>query len=455
MRRIVLSAVSCLTISLLTGCTGDDTEVPQPDSGTTTPPVGDAGSDSTLPGDAGDDGGAPEASAEDAPGDSNVVDAADAAPLTPYLLTSYYYGGGYSNTEYSAFDLTTNQTAGGLSYASYGINQSTNTAPWVLEQANDLVLRMDPTAPWKPTSSWTVPEPKPSAGESTNSDPFSVAEVGNKAYVALYARDYIAVLDTSAVADGGAPTKSISLTQFVSDADIDQNLEAIALAYDATRQRVWVVLGNGNNGAIPANGAYTPCSAGFHPLVVAIDTTTDTIVPNVAYPLTGYDIYPASAVAYDATGDRLLIASGGCEDVTNLSDGGVTVGPTIDSVVETIALANGTDTVLLNPAPQYTSALVYVDSHHAFLESGNGTNAWDPTSPVLGALVANAPDTSVWDGKGHLLGPQTTSLSDGGSSYAIVSVDPTDGGLTTLATGPFSPLPTSYGWQAIDLWPRP
>ena len=66
----------------------------------------------------------------------------------------------------------------------------------------------------------------------------------------------------------------------------------------------------------------------------------------------------------------------------------------------------------------------------------------------------NAPDTLVWDGQ-HLLGPQTTSLADGGYEVAVVTVDPLDGGVTTLAPSPFTPVPSQYGWQSIDLWPRP
>jgi hypothetical protein len=369
---------------------------------------------------------------------------------------SYYYQG-YANTAQTAFDLTGRAIDGTFTYPDFGANVSTSAAPWVLEQKDDLVLRMDPKAPWKPLSSWHITEPKPGANDAGYgyTDPMSIVEVGSKAYVALYTRDYIAVLDTSQVQDGGAPTKSIDLSSLASDADIDGNLEAIALAYDKTAGRVWVVLGNSNNGAIPPSGAYTPCSPGFHPKVVAIDTTTDALVPGVSYTLSGYGAYPSSGIAYDAKNSRLLITTSGCNDVSDAGDGGVNVGPTVEAAVESVSLTDGTDKVLLTPAPSYTSGLIYIDEHHAFLQSSSGTNAWDPTSTTIGALVAGAPDTAVYDGQGHLVGPSTTSLADGGSSYSIVSVDTADGGVTTLAASPFALTPASYGWESIDIWPKP
>jgi hypothetical protein len=459
-RKIVLSLSLVGSASLgLIACTGDDTNNPLP--------VTDAGGDATVPADGATDAPAEatvpptEAGGNDAASDGATDGATDgptdAGPVGPFLTLSYTFDS-FASSAYGVFNPTTGAALGGLTYAQFGTNVSSNASPWVLEQANDLVLQMDPVQPWLVRSSWSVTEPPPEeAGAATYSDAFSVAEVGTKAYVALFTRDYIAVLDTSTVADGGAPLKSISLSQFVSDADVDHGLEAIAIFYDTTQSLVWVVLGNTNQAVSSASFPYLTCVPGFNPLVVAIDPTTDAIVSGKTYSLSGFDVYPASAVAFDQASDRLLAASQGCSDVTDESDGAVVVGPTINSYVEALSLATGTDTILLNPAPPGASALVYVDATHAFIQSNNGVNFWDPTQTTLGDVVPNAPDEIVWDGNGHLVGPTMTSLSDGGASFALIAVDAVDGGVTTLATNPFTPTPDpdSYTWEGIDIWPHP
>jgi hypothetical protein len=457
-RKIVLSLSLMGSASLgLIACSGDDSAYPLP--------VTDAGGDATVLADGATDAQAEatvppaEAGENDAAPDAPTDGPTDAGPVGPFLTLSYTFDS-FASSAYGVFNPTTGAALGSLTYAQFGTNLSSNASPWVLEQANDLVLQMDPVQPWLVRSSWSVAEPPPEpfeAGAATYSDAFSVAEVGTKAYVALFTRDYVAVLDTSTVADGGAPLKSISLSQFVSDADVDHGLEAIAIFYDTAQSLVWVVLGNTNQAVSSASFPYLTCVPGFQPLVVAIDPTTDSIVSGKTYSLSGFDVYPGSAVAFDQANDRLLAASQGCSDVTDESDGGVNVGPTINSYVEALSLATGTDSLLLNPAPAGVSALLYVDSTHAFIQSYSGVNAWNPTQTTLGALVANAPDTIVWDGQGHLLGPTMTSLSDGGTSFALVAVDPLDGGVTTLAPNPFTPVPdpSSYTWEGIDIWPHP
>jgi hypothetical protein len=454
MRRSVLSlelsSLAIVTLVTRAGCTGDDTNPAVPDSGSSA----DAGpgTDATVgPEDAGRDAAPPSDGGEDA-----APDAADAA-IGPYLLLSYYYDG-YSDTEYSAFDMVTASVQGSLGYAQYGVNVSSNTTPWVLEQGNDIVLRMDPNQPWKPTSSWNVGN-VPQATSFGNSDSFAVAEVGNKAYVLGYATDYIAVLDTSQTYDAGEPTKTIAL---VPTPDAAGNLEAIAIAYDASQNRLWVVLGNANSPAYPPL-----CAPEYHPFVVAIDTTTDAVVSGLQYTLQGYGTPTATnAVVFDKANDRLLIATEGCNDPVDAGDGSVSTGAFDEAYIEQISLGAGpdagADTILLTLSPSNSpAALVYVDSTHAFVQTGNGpTNAWDPTQSTLGAVISNAPDTFVWDGHGHLLGPQSTLLADdAGVSIAVVAVDPLDGGVTTLATNPFTPVPANpfqqQVWQSVDIWPHP
>jgi hypothetical protein len=448
MRRSVLSlGVSSLAIAFLAGCTTDDTSVAVPVDGGSSDA---AGQDATIP--PADSGarGSPSEGGKDAATDA-AIDAADAG-IGPYLLVTYYYDG-YDDTGYSAFNVATGETQGSVDYTgTYGVAVSTNESPWFLDQGNNVVYRMNPKAPWEPTSSWEVSS-LPLNG-SFGVTPWSVVEVGTKAYVLGYASDSIGVLDTSSVSDGGAPTKAIALTQFAPDAGDAGfgNLQATALAYDSAQNRAWVLLANTNS-----PGGYGVC--GTHPFLVAIDTLHDTVVSGVQYTLQGYGVPTASNVAaFDAVNDRLFVVTQGCNEA--LADGGT--GPLVQSNVEQISLAGanaGTDTVL-SLGQASGQEIVYVDATHAFVQTSNGTNEMNPATMTLGAAVAHAPDTFVSDGKGNLLGPQSTLLAnDAGVSIAVVQVNPADGGVTTLATNPFTPAPSNpfaqQAWQSVDVWPRP
>src|SRR5439155_937849 len=80
------------------------------------------------------------------------------------------------------------------------------------------------------------------AGGSKVSDPYAVAESDTKAYVALFNRNVVPVLDTTKlVLDGGAPAKTIDLSSLVQPGDTDGYVEATAAIYDAKRSRVWLV----------------------------------------------------------------------------------------------------------------------------------------------------------------------------------------------------------------------
>ena len=458
MRRSVLSfGLSSLAIVTLAGCTGDDTNPAVPDSGSPS----DASSDGTT----GHADAAPDGSVEptdSAAGDGGQdggpgADASDAS-VGPFLLLSYYYDG-YTSTGYSAFDVPSATQQGSLSYPSNGgggINVSTALAPWVLEQGNDLVLRMDPAAPWKAMSSWSLATVPPAPDSMGNVDPFAVAEVGSKAYVLSYASDSIAVLDTSQAYDAGAPTELIPLVP-----DGGANLQGMALAYDASQSKIWVVLGNANSPAYPPL-----CAPEYHPTVVAIDTTSDTLVSNLTYTLQGYGLaFGTQAVVFDSANDRLLIASEGCNDPADAGDGGVTDGPLDEAYIEQVPLSGsdaGSASILLHLSPANSpTAFIWGDSTHAYLQMATGTTyAWDSTQgDTLGAAIPNAPDTFVWDGHG-LLGPKSMPVGeDGGVSFAVISVDPADGGVTTIATDPFTPAPADpfaqEAWQSIDLWPHP
>src|SRR5207244_480767 len=97
-----------------------------------------------------------------------------------------------------------------------GTTWTNSTDPWLLEQSNDLVARLDRVEPWIVRSSWSVKGTDRPDGSPGYSDPDAVVVgAGNKAYVLRYTRNQIAVLDTTVTADAGAPSSAIDLSAFV------------------------------------------------------------------------------------------------------------------------------------------------------------------------------------------------------------------------------------------------
>ncbi|HEY2517475.1 MAG TPA: hypothetical protein VGI39_41665 [Polyangiaceae bacterium] len=423
----------------LVGCVGDDTEVVLPSADASFDATGVV--DANLPLDAGPiKDGSPVDSSHDAP--SNGGDAgdagADAAPSTFLLVTETAT---FAQSTLVALDVARG-TGTSFSYAGGGVNVATTAGPWALEQSNDLVVRLDPNVPATPLGSWSVAEPSDAGGFFAHANPYAVAEVGAKAYVALFNRNVVPVLDTTQSPDAGAPAKTIDLRALLQDGG-DGNVEASAAFYDATRKRVWLVLGNLHQG-----GNFLACVAGLKSEVVAIDTTTDALLPQV-YPLTGYN---PSSVVYDPAGDRLLVMNAGCNAA--FADGGE--GALTGASLEQIALATGQSTTLVDTREQggYGS-LLYVDAHHAFVSFAgyptSTTYAWDPAQTTLGAMLQNTPDGFVWDGHA-LLGPKQIYLADGGLAQAIAEeVDPATGVATQLVTFPVF-APGDY-WESVGLWP--
>jgi hypothetical protein len=447
MRRIVLSsAFSCVAMAMLTACGGDDTEVPL-DGGNA---PADAGPDVTVV--TNDSGPDAEPDAADATSASDAAedapDAADAAPSGPgFLLVSYAFDE-FQKSELDAVNLATGQTAGRFSYGSGGTNVATSTHPWVLEQFNDVVARMNPAQPWMPLSTWNVASRAPDAGGYAYGNAYSVAENASSAYVALYNRNHVPVLDTSVAVDGGAPASSIDLSSLLQPGDGDGSVEDTAAIYDPSTKRVWLVLGNIDELTVAPPSYDLLCVPSLKSTVVAIDTTTNTLVSGLKYELTG--VNPTS-VQFDAPNERLIIMSAGCN---RAPDAGSDAGPGAleGRLIEQIDLNTGISTVLYEATTQpYPGQLAYVQPHLAFVSFGSSTYAWDPTLTVLGAPIANAPEAWVWNGTG-LLGPHTTYLADGGVSNSIVSVNPLTGEATIVEPSPFSVEDPSGYVEGIGLW---
>jgi hypothetical protein len=259
----------------------------------------------------------------------------------------------------------------------------------------------------------------------------------NKAYVLSFNSNKIAVLDTTQNLDSGAPLKTIDLASQLDPLDLDGHVDMAAAVYVASKQRLYVVLGNFDLTKTPAiqTSPFTPCQAA-KPKLVAIDTATDTVVGSPIL-LDGYNPLFGGMI-YDGDRDRLLGVQAGC-NVDHPLDAGK--GPLLRREVDEVVLGTGATTRVLDLVTKgYPSGLAVLDAKNVVLgfDFGFEARSWDVTTAALGAQIPNAPDTFVYDGKGNLLGTKTDYFADGGSASSIVSVRVDDGGLTTLGAVPFT-----------------
>jgi hypothetical protein len=438
--------------AVLAGC-GDDTVTALTDGGTDGTVSFDAPEFETGPIDGGE--------GSDAQADAG--DGGDAgAQAPPRLLLTY---SGTSESELVAYGLQSQTIDGVFAYQGFGTSFVTPTSPWLLQQSNDLVERLDPLQPWAVQSSWNVAlnDYVADAGyASSYSDPDAViVGAGSKAYVLRYARNLIAVVNATQIADGGAPSKTIDLSSQLQAAG-DGYVEMTAGYYDPTSQRVYVLLANINRFNVASDG-YTLLCAATTPTLVAIDTTSDTLVNlspdggTMGWTLPGYNpTFSTAAMVFDAPNDRLLVLQAGCN--TSEGDGGA--GPLVQREIDSISLSTGAAQKLVDlTAAAFPSGLYYMDASHVVVQLDTAY-MWNPSSSTLGSAIPNAPEAFSLDGKGNLVGITQPIAADGGvGPWTVVSVNVADGGVTTLGTNPF-PADDAGGVgpgfvSGAQLWPAP
>lgn len=445
---VVACASSCLVPLTLAfaGCTGDDTTLAPSDAG---PDVAD---DATTGGDG-------------ASRDSGTGGDADAGGRPPWLLLTLNYK---TKSELVAYSLPGKGVDGRFTFpGSIGQTWVQAGTPWLLEQKNDVVVKLDPAAPWRGGPSWSVRLDDAKDGGKAYADPIAaVAGPSGKAYVPRFNRNQLAVIDANAAgADGAAPVKTIDFSSYLDANDRDGNVDMAAAVYVASQQRLYVVLGNFDLTNTDPQGFYTLCGA-TSPIVVAVDTTTDTIASFGAggrgATFGGYNP-PFNGAFYDAPRNRLLVVSGGCNTPGVLDAG---PGPLLRRQIDAIDLTSGVATTVLSLTDKgFPTAYVPLDATHLALGFDFGVEAdlWDVTTSALGAAIPGAPDAFAYDGRGHLYGPKTTYLADGGSSSSIVvaPLPPLDGGAAAADAGTEDLGPVPFGEPegfppaSSDLWPGP
>jgi hypothetical protein len=466
--RLVLSAAA---VAACAACSGDDTAGPASDGGARDGASdASAGSDGGADASTGSDGGATDAAHDTGPEDaradavsdastdaSDASDAGDAAIATRLLL-SY---NGSTTSELVAFDVDKKLVAGRLSYPGFiGTTSTQSPDPYVLEQSNDVVAKLDRGDPWVVRSSWSVKLADRADGGASYSDPDGVVvATGAKAYALRYTRNQIAILDTSQTADAGAPIGTIDLSTFVQPADTDGTVEMSGAVYVASKRLVYVLLANINRANVSSDGFTLLCSQ-TTPTVIAIDVDTDKVVnlsggnASGALVVGGYNPSFGGGFAYDAQNDRLLVSEAGCNEAG--ADGGT--GPLFGRGIEAVSLFTGTTTTLLDATTLgFPSGFTFIDPHRAIVQfdfTGFETFLWDPAVATLGPAIPNAPDSFVYDGMGSLLGLVTNYGADGGvSGIDVVSVRIADGRKTVLGSNPFTLTSGFVG--GVDLWPHP
>jgi hypothetical protein len=429
------------------GCGGDDVMLGA-DGGA------DAAGDGTHPRDGTiGDGSTNDISSD---GSRDTGSSADAGP-TPLrvLVTSQ----GSSTSELIAVNVATHKVDGTFTYPGFGTTDAHNTLfPFVLEQENNVVGRLDAKRPWVVDSSWDVLLKDDFDGGFPYTDPFAaVIGAGDDTYVLRYNRNEIAIVNDLQMVDGGKPLGTIDLSGLVQSGG-DGAVEMTAGVYVASKNLVYVVLGNINQYTV-APPDYDLLCSDTTSTVIAIDTTTNKLAalggtgPGGGIALKGFD--PVfDGVVYDEANHRLLILEAGCNKPGATADAGP--GPLVKRGVEAVDLTTLTTTILLEAnSAGYPSGFVYIGPKQAvvgFDYTGSEVYAWDPTTTTLGSAIPNAPDVFTYDGAGHLLGAVTT-YDDAGSNTSVVSVDIATGKSTTLITDPFT---TPGGIIAgVDVWPHP
>jgi hypothetical protein len=322
--------------------------------------------------------------------------------------------------------------ADALPFASHG-------RAFLLERSGSKLLSMDPTRPWMSTSTIDLSGADDS-GRGT--DPVVVVNTAGKAYVPLYFKNSVAVVDL----ETKNVTGTIDLSSFVDRSDPDGLTDVWDGAYDDSTHRAYFLLQRIAQDEIGIEPDRVPHCVGAPPLIIAVDTDTDHIIDldvdggHTAIALLGAN--PTALVA-DFGARRLLVVDAGCYEAP---DGGLAEGGA-DAKAALVRQGRGIEAVDLtstasswryrHSGPDRMSGLVWADTAHAFISTTDAAYeshwfAWDPSTTVLGAEITNFPKFAPrLIGAGVIAGIVPAS-ADGGMLNALVSFDVVSGQTKTL-----------------------
>lgn len=415
-------------------CTGDD-QVFATDGGT----------------DAAFDAARPDVEVPEPPPDAGV-DAPDAAPIDPHALVTINNA---TSSELVAVNLRTRAIDGRLGFPGFiGATYADTANLWLLQQAVDVVAKLDSDEPWKVRGTFDVKLSDRPDGGDAYADPIGVvASAGTKAYVLRYTRNAIAVISPSTEGDAAAPGKTIDLSALVAPQDQDGVVEMTSAVFVAAKKRLYVTLSNVNKASIAPPNFELPCPGTGASTVIAIDTDTDALVdlggtgPGGGITLAGFNVAFGARSYYEASRDRLLVLTSGCGPFASTQRRGV----------DEVNLATGQSRTLLDlNASDFPSAFEsYTEGgQQKYLLGLGGVFPWDPSKATLDPAIANAPASFAFDGNDKLVGVRSRPGADGGpGSLEVVRVPlKGDAGVETLTVNPFTNNQGFIG--SVEVWPR-
>ncbi|MCL2776385.1 MAG: hypothetical protein FWD73_00165 [Polyangiaceae bacterium] len=422
-------------------------------------PVANGNDANETSNDAGNDGDLVEAGqgADDDAGDSaSASSCVDTSGIAPRLLLT----GGSTDSELAVFNLQTNEVEGHFPFAGFGATSSVS-APYLMDQSEDLVVRLDPNAPWNALSSWNVASDDSVAGGQDYADPSGVfVPTCTKGYVLRYNRNRIAVIDTTKTVSNGVPDSYIDLSSLVQPKDSDGVVDMTSAVFVPAKNLLYVLLGNVDLTKVAPDGYTIVCSES-KPTIIAIDMTTDSLVdlggtgPGGGIVLAGYNPpINGNAFVYDAALDRLIVMHAGC----NIANDDGSPGDIQQRIIEGVDLATGQASTLLSLNNYgFPVMLAYADASRAAVGFYGQTFFWNPQSNTLGIEIPGGIDAFAFDGNNSIVGAQKNYDTD---SIDIVRVPfPAAGDedvvpiVETIGENPFTNNAGTY-LSGAEVWPR-
>lgn len=397
------------------------------------------------------DAAAADAGSTDA-GEANDTGAADASDAGPNHA-AIFVGTDFTSAELVAISLNPDAPAGNLAlsdedsvaYASGGLG-------FVLERSTGAVLSLNPSAPATARATIDVND-SGEAGPYASNPHAVVVTAGTRAYVARYSSNVVTVVDVAS----GAKTGTIDLSAFLASDDPDGLVDVSDGVYDPVAQRAYLVLQRIDQTAIGQAPDYVNACLTSHPIIVAIDPSTNAVVPlsdagSGTIELLG--AFPETIVPDFANG-RILVSEGGCYGDPDGGDSGARFGRGVESVT----LASATPTWLYQTSNvDLVSGLILVDSTHAYLEVGSQWFPWNPTQTTVGdTAVANFPQAAFYDGAGRIVGLWGTAPdpgSDAGNAWSVVAMSTASGAFSTLVTSPFKHVDPALSYGVTSAFVR-
>ncbi len=258
-----------------------------------------------------------------------------------------------------------------------------------------------------------------SAGTGTSAD------IAHKAYVPVYNKNFISILDLSA----GTVAGRIDLSQFNDPTDSDGSVNTSFAMYDPGQKIAYFVLARIDLDSYDTNGNL-PCSA-TKSLVVGVDATTDTIVDlNGSADGTALELYLAnpSAATLSSDGKTITVLDFGCYAGGQTKQG-----------VELVHLDTASRTIAYAPTDDNSPGdLILLGGQQALLHAYdvNFNDFWnklDLSTGILGAQLNNVPQGAVFDGN-DVLGVTIDSTSQ---AAAVVKYNVSNDTTTTIIGSPW------------------